>query len=320
MGALNKIACNTANSNTGTPKCSFDFKLIEGGMLIPKGTKFTEAQVRVLRTTLLTLASNNAEASRGYPLQDFIGIESKGEDVSLTNTPYGTPVKGRPARLHLVMEYAKGGMNRENMLSTFEDAQGAYDYLIFDTPNRAVVGTKPDTNTDGYVLQGLSLDLIYIPSFKVDPNGGATKHYFGLAFTNIEELTKRMAYYILPEGQSTTSIKGLSNLELSVSTALAAGVVKLNIETDFGAQDLYDTYGAALQALTWTATVDAGGASITVVTALDATSKSLQFTFSGTPYTSLASSGTFTLYSPAVSAMASTVPLFANSSIQLVKP
>ena len=320
MGALNKIACNTANSNTGTPKCSFDFKLIEGGMLIPKGTKFTEAQVRVLRTTLLTLASAATEATRGYPLQDFIGIEPKGEDVSLTNTPYGSVTKGRPARLHLVMEYSLGGMNRENMLSTFEDAQGAYDYLIFDTPNRAVVGTKPDTNTDGYVLQGLSLDLIYTPAFKLDPNGGATKHYFGLAFTNIEELTKRMAYYILPEGQSTKSIKGLSNLELTVSSALAAGVVKLNIETDYGAQDLYDTYGAALQALTWTATVDAGGTSITVATALDATSKSLQFTFSGAGYTGLASGATFTLYSPTIAAMASTVPLFANNSIQLVKP
>lgn len=319
---LNKIACATSNSNTGTPSCYFEFKDITGLIFVPKGTKFTTAQLTTLYTTLTTGAKAASESSRYYPIQDLVWGESKSQEPTLATLADGTVQLARSGKLHWQFEFVKGGMNRENMLQTLVGNAGAYDALILDKAANAIIGTACDINNaaGGSVneMQGFALDEIYMPLFSM---GESTKHYFNIVFTDIEEMTQRMVYRVLDKTQKVTRITGMRNLELSLYS-FASGVLKCHVQTDFGAVDLYDSYAAALVTLTWTAT-DANGTALTIADAVDATTKTLQFTFSGAEYTALSSGAEINLYGPSISAMEGATPAvvgFGNFIGKFYKP
>lgn len=318
IAGIREISCNISNANTGIPQCSLNPGKIEKIMLIPKGTKFTATDVLTLSTKLKAIAAQATESLRGYPIGNFIGFEDKSTETTTTTTQFGTQILGAEGRFAWQFQYDNGGINYMSKLRTFEGAQGAYDLLIFDKKNNAVIGTTPEDST--YVLQGISLDLIMNPLVKWADGANSTMYKLFVALNDPTELMDRMSYQVLPSTNSVMAIVGLRDLELSVNTALAAGVVKLNIKTDYGAVNLYSIEGADLQALTWTAEQEATGTSISVAVALDAATQSLQFTLSGAGYTGLASGATLIIKSPTVTAMTSTVPGFANSQIILTKP
>jgi hypothetical protein len=318
MAGINEISCNIMNSNTGVPQCYLNPGKIEKVMLIPKGTQFTAADVLVLDTKLKDLAKNNSEASRGYPIGNFIGFEDKSQEATTNTTPYGAQIAGAEGKMAFLLQYDNGGMNFQKKLRTFEGGQGAYDLLIFDKKNQVVIGTTPDDTA--YVLKGLSLDLIQNQMMKWHDGSNGAMYKIGFYFSDATELLDRLSYQVLSTGKNVMSINGLRDLELTVNTALAAGVVKLNVKTDGGAVNIYSTYGSSLQALTWTSAQELTGTAISVAVALDAVTQSLQFTLSGAGYTGLASGATLVIYSPTISAMTATVPGFANGSITLVKP
>lgn len=323
--AMNKILSTSGYMNTATPTKSFDFSKCLSFMFIPKGKKLTKAECLTMYTTLNALAQNNTESLRGYPIQDMLGIENKSDDVTINSASnFGGKALGAPGSIHYLWKYTKGGMNREALLATFVDRQDEFDVILFDEVKQTVVMTK--STSSSYEAQGFSLDLIYQGVPKISDGSADTEHYLGLCFSDIMEF-RNIAYYPLPKSaaspQSTKDIKGLNNLELYEEVALAGtttGTVKIAISTAFRAIDLYTTYGAALAALTWTASQDAGGTAISTAVAVDATTGTLLFTFSGSGWTGLATGATMTLYSPSVSAMAATVPLFGNASIQFTKP
>lgn len=320
---MNIISCNTANSNTGVPQCSFDFGLIEKVVLVPKGTKFTQTEIQTLYSKLSGMCLGSAyaypytaagsEASRAYPIGKFIGIEDKSSETSINTTNYGSVTLGKKGQFHYVFEYKNGGMNYDVMLNTFENAQGAYDCLLLDKAQNAVIGTKPDQNTAGYVLQGLALDLIYCPLPKIANGTDATRHYIGLVFADSNELLRSMAYYELPSTQKVSSIVGLRNLELSLHTAITGGVAKYRVTTDGGAVDLYDTYGSALATLAanWSATNNTAGTTPTLAIAATAATKTLNITYSvNVPLTG----EEVVLNTPTIAQMTATVPGFGQAS------
>lgn len=326
----NIITCNTANSNTGVPQCSFDFGLIEKVILVPKGTKFTQTEVQSLYTKLSGMAQGTAyaypytaagsEQSRAYPIGKFIGIEDKSSETTINTTNYGSVVLGKKGQFHYVFEYKNGGMNYDVMLNTFESDQTAYDCLLLDKAKNAVIGTTPDYNTSGYVLQGLSLDLIYCPLPKISTGSEATKHYLGLVFTDANELLQSMAYFALPTSQRVGNIVGLRNFEMTtmgVTTPATGGgtTLKIRVTTDGGAVDLTATYGSAIAALYANFTVaktSDGGATTYAISAgaYAPTTQTINFTIATLPAT-----GTeLIITSPTIAQLTSTVPGFGNST------
>jgi len=306
----NIISCNTANSNTGVPQCSFDFGEVSKIMLVPKGYSLTQTDIQTLYATLQAKAYNSTESSRGYPIGIFTNIEDKSSETTLTQTGFGNTQMGKKGKFHFLWQYQNGGMNYDVMLNTFEDAQDSYDVLLFDKTANAIIGTKPAENTSSYVLKGLSLDLIYCPLPKLNADG-TTIHSIGLCFADSWELLKDMAYYVLPASQKVNSIVGLRNLELSVHTAFTGTTGKIRITTDGGAIDLYDLEADDLDALTWTAWNHTTGAAHTVtsVTATAAT-KTLNFVMGA-----MTAGHIITIYSPTVTAMTSTVPGYGNGRV-----
>lgn len=315
----NIISCNTANSNTGIPQCSFDFGTIEKFMLIPKGTKFTQTHVQTLFSVLngssvAGSAQNATESLRGYPIGKFINIEDKSTETTTTSTGYGSMILGKKGKFHFEWEYKNGGMNYDIMLTTFEGAQDTYDVLLFDKTANAVIGTTPDANASSYVLQGLSLDLIICPLPKLSADG-VTTHKIGLIFSDANELMQSMAYYVLPTSQKVNNIVGLRNLELNIHTSFTGTTGKIRITTDGGAVDLYDTYGSTLAGLNanWAVVNNNTGATLTItsITATAAT-KTLNFVMSA----SITAGQEITITTPtAAQLLAGSMPGFGNGQV-----
>lgn len=310
------ISCNTANSNTGIPQCSFDFGTIEKIMLVPKGYKLTQTEVQTLFDTLNTKAAHTTESLRGYPIGKFINIEDKSTETAMSETGYGSSVLGRKGKFHFVWNYKNGGMNYDVMLSTFENAQESYDVLLFDKTSNAIIGTTPETNSSFYVLQGLSLDLIYCPLPKLAADG-VTTHSIGIILSDANELMQSMAYYVLPVSQKVNSIVGLRNLEMSLLQASGAATstsLKIRVTTDGGAVDLLALYGTALAALyaNFTVTANATGTAYAISGGTyTVATNTINFTIATLPAT-----GTeLTITSPTVAQMTATVPGFANGTL-----
>jgi hypothetical protein len=279
-------------------------------MLVPKNSQYTQTQIQTLQATLQAQAYNTTESLRGYPIGIFNNIEDKSSETTINTTGFGGTIMGKKGKFHFVWQYSNGGMNYDVMLNTFEDAQDSYDVLLFDKTTNAVIGTKPAENTSSYVLKGFSLDLIYCPLPKLNADG-TTIHSIGLCFADSWEMMRDMAYYVLPSSQKVNSINGLRNLELSVHTSFTGTTGKVRVTTDGGAVDLYDTYGSALAALTFTAFNHTTGQAHTV-TSVTATAltKTLNFVMA-----SMTTGQIITIYSPTVTAMTSTVPGFANGEV-----
>lgn len=306
------ITCNTANSNTGVPQCSFDFSLIEKVMLVPKGYKITQTEAQLMKTTLQAKAYNSNETLRGYPIGIFVGMEPKDTETTTNTTQYGGMTFGKKGKFHFVFEYKNGGMNYDQMLNTFEQAQDSYDLLIFDKVGNAIVGTTPDANSSGYVLQGFSLELIYCPLPKITPDG--TSHYIGFAFADTSEFLSSMAYYALPKGDKVNSIVGLRNMELEVHTNFTTTTGKLRVTADGRAVDLGPSFGTQLAALSanWAVVNNATGTAVTItsITYVAAT-QSLNFVLASSQ-----TAGTeLTITTPTVAQMTATVPGFGNATL-----
>lgn len=250
---MNILSCNAINLNTGVPNCPYDFGEISKIMLIPKNKSFTQTEIQTMYTTLAALAANPTESSRGYPIGNFTGIEDKTGEVSLITNPYGGINLGRKPKPHYVFMFQNGGMTYDIALNSFMDKQDAYDCLIFDKTNNAIIGTKPELNTSFYVLKGFSLEQIYSPYFKLTSEA-VTEHKLGLCFSDPDEFTTNLAYYKLPSTQKVNSIVGLRNFEMSVypatgSIAAASSLVKLRITSDGGGVDLTSLYSSSWAAI-----------------------------------------------------------------------
>jgi hypothetical protein len=306
---INEIFCNVMNSNTATPNCYYSPKKLNAMMLIPKGTMFTATEVQTLQTQLIALTKLDNESLRGYPIHDLMGMEAKDTEIALNTAADGSVSLGTQGKFHWLWEYSLGGWNRYMKLNTFTDNQSAYDVLMFDLTGGVVVGTSP-TDSD-HVLQGFSMDLIYSPLPKVGNGTDPTKYYFGIAFADSEEFA-RLAYYVLPKETPLKAIKGLRDLELT-KTSMVTTVLKVKVTTDGGAVDMYNNYGTALAALTWTAAKASDGTALTISSvAATAATKTLNFTFSAPPTES------FILTSPTITAMNSTVPGFGNATLTVI--
>lgn len=315
------ITCNTANSNTGIPQCSFDFGTIEKIMFVPKGYKLTQTEVQTLYTTLTAKAAHTTESLRGYPIGKFINIEDKSTETAMSETGYGGSVLGRKGKFHFVWNFKNGGMNYDVMLNTFENAQESYDVLLFDKSSNAIIGTQPESNSSYYVLQGLSMDLIYNPLPKLAADG-VTTHSIGIILSDANELMQSMAYYVLPLSQKVNSIVGLRNLEMSLLPATGAATsgstsLKIRVTTDGGAVDLLASYGTALATLATNFIVTASATGTTYAISsgtYTAATNTINFTIATLPAT-----GTeLRIDSPTVAQLTATVPGFGNGSLIFV--
>lgn len=306
--------------NTGPMTVPYELGPIYKFILIPHGKQFTATECLTLYSTLQAVIQNNSQALRGYPIGDFIDFSDKSTSEQTNTTGYGYLQFGNDGKHIWEFMWDQGGMSFEKVLKSFQNLQGVFDMLILDRDSNVVLGTKCPLNTGGYVLQGFQLGLIYSTLVKIANGKEKTKHSTVISLKDSDELVERhLAIQLDPVMYPLNNLVGLFNLELAMGTAsgspFTTTTVRIKVTTCDGHLDLYDTYGAALAALTWTAVTDATGATLTVSSvAVHPATKSLLVTFGS----STSAGASVTLSSPSVSAMAATVPGFANNSLTMV--
>lgn len=313
-------------SNTGPLQYSFDLSKIEKVMLIPKGRKFTQTEVKTMYTVLsgssaIGSVSYATPELRGYPIGDFIGCENKSTESTINTTGYGQPTFAKEGVFMWEFEFKKGGLTYHNMLKSFQDCQENFDMLIFDYEKNTIVGTTPAQNAVAsggqYVLQGISLSMVILPLPKINTGSNTTQHYIQFSLADATEITKRLAVVELPKNQPLRAINGLRNLEYVEHTCIAAAgtVLKTRAVVDGGAYDVYDLYGSAIAALSanFSASVDTSSSitATTVAVAVEAATKTIKFTFTFTGG-SVAAGDAITITPPTIAQMAATIPGFAS--------
>lgn len=331
---VNGLIGNQNNyQNTGPLQYSFDLSKIEKVMLIPKGRKFTQTEVKTLYeilngTSTIGSVGYATRELRGYPIGNFIGVENKSTDSTLTTTGYGATNFAKEGKFLWEFEWKKGGLNYHKMLKSFQDnAAEAFDLLIFDIEKNTIIGTTPNQNAVAsgaqYVLQGLSLELFYLPLPKINTGSNTTQHFVTIGLADATELTKRMAVVEIPNTRPLSAINGYRNLDYVEHTCIAAAgtVLKLRIVADGGAVDLYDLYASALASLAsnFSGTIDTSTSvtisSIAAAAASSTKTLNLTLTLSGG---SLAAGDQITITPPAIADMAATIPGFASAPFTVI--
>lgn len=316
--AINILSLAPVYMNTGPMKNFLQPGPTVGLILIPKGKTFTSAETDSFASTLTALINNNTDSLRAFPIQNLVGVEDKSTNATVNTTGYGNMQYVKPGQFAFNYEWDLGGLNFQNVLQNYNNAQDSFDVLLLDSTNNVVIGTKYGT----YGFKGLTLSQLWCELPKWNDGSNPTRYYLGLALADSSQLTSRLAYIKLDTATyPVTDFVGLKNLEFSTYQTITSGVAKMKLTTDFGATDLYSLYAAALTTLTasWSF-ADLAGNSITCSVSNEAATRTQVLTFSGTNYTNLASGGTIVCNTPTISAMAATIPGFANASFNLVKP
>jgi hypothetical protein len=265
---LNAIYCGKNIKNTGLVKCFYDPANIEGLLLVPKGTVFSQADVTAWSTTLNALLNNNTPELRGHIIKRFEGVENKSTDASYSETPYGDRKKSKQGKYAWRWQYSNSGLAMHTKLTSFDGAQDMFDAFLIDAKNNTFMGYS----TDGINYKGFSLDLIDIPNVEFNTGTENTKYYIEIGLEDSKQLNQFPAIVKLEDSVSALSdFNSLIDLEMSVSTAMTAGgLVKLKFKQGNGATNLYDLYSAALTTTSLYTAINAstgGGIPVTSVTA-----------------------------------------------------
>lgn len=266
MAELNKIVCQDATgNNTGIPSCYLDPKQIIGVILTPVSYKIAAADMADLQTTLQDSTLAGA-GSRIYPLLNFVALQADNSEApTKQNFGYGASLTVREGNYNLTFQYTDGGLCLHKQLRTFNGKKwGAFlvdaDGVIFGYKN-------------GADLQAIPLVEFYAQPWK--PNDGSNVAQFLVDVSFKPQYLNEFVGFIATSDDFdiATSVTGLINVVIKEVTALAAGVVKVQVITSCGGANLYDQYKTALsQVGAWLATNASTGAEITVssVTANDA--------------------------------------------------
>lgn len=268
---LNQLSCAKALSNTGLPTCFFNPKNIEGCILIPKGTTYTQTQQLTLPTVLAAAAINDNIALRIFPIKRFIDFEDQTEDNPTQTFGYGGKEKIRQGKYAWYFMYNNGGMALHTALYSFDGQQELYDVIFIDNKNNCLWGVVKGTNMNE--LGGFNIEMLDVKNIKLNTGAASTVYGLGFCLEDPDEVNILTAYYQFPTSYKVLSqLSGLKNIQVVVHTPMATGLVKLKLMS--AGVDLYDLYSGPLAtASLYTATGQAtqAGITITSVTATAAT-------------------------------------------------
>ena len=125
-------------------------------------------------------------------------------------------------------------------------------------------------------MTGFSLSMLSVKQFNL--NDGSENYFYnvGLQFESIQEFENDAVVQFGSDVKVMNIVDGLLDINLSQVSPIAAGRLEVKALAGCGAEDLYDTYSAELNAVgVWVATNTATGNAITITSVtVNATGKS----------------------------------------------
>lgn len=302
--------CSTSGGNTGPVKCDKKRGVPKKIVIGSKTFSSSEyADAATLQAAILAAINlSNGDANKLFPFPEIleIAVTTEGNTTgSLALGPIRRLRKGRPGYTfsceigHYQFQQLLAWDNTTVPVYTFDDKNSWWAYRA------AAAANTPNTNP----LKGeMFLLTIQGNGFEDGANAATGVCTFDLSAISVDDFEKRSVYASIPD-LSAGDLEGLKDVMLSEPQAHASNVYKIMMTIPVpkvgGDMNIYDDYGAAIAALTFTAGTGTNYATPLTITsvAVDATLKALTVTFDSTAYTALASGAKIKLTPPNVAAL-----------------
>ena len=297
--------CSVIGGNTGGIDC--DVKRAVPKKFAVGGKEFSSSEYAdsaTLQAALLAaMILPNGDSDKLYPFPEIlqVGVETEADTTGgLALGPQRRLRKGRPA---YVFSCEIGQYQYQKLLAfdgktlpvfTFDDENNLWGYRAAADTN--TVNVKPFKGEQAYIT-------ISGNGFKDGNSAEAGVAQIRIAFLSVDDFEKRSAFASLPN-LSSGDLVGLKDVILSEPQAHASNVHKVAMKIAnakvAGDINIFDDYGTAIAALSWTAFTGATFATSLTITsiAVDNTLKCLTVTFDSTAYTALSSGAKIKLVPP----------------------
>jgi hypothetical protein len=290
---MNIIPCSSTVANTGRKNCKFDIKNITWGYLAPLTFKLTQSQMATsaLVRTALQEATLNPQATRTYPLGEFVGFTDQTEEPTYEQFSYGGRKLIKEGR-YMFKFKMDSGLWHHIKLRTFNNIADGYKIYLCD--GNVIIGTEIyNSDTSLEEMFGFSMTEFKAEKWKLDDGAGKSADYqIYIELADYKEINENIG--VIPiEFNPITEVKGLIDLEVVAGTAAAAKVAYVKVLEKDTQENIYDTYNGELDAIGVWDIRDSAGATVTPSVAAVAGTKEFSFTFVS------AGTYTFTLASPA---------------------
>jgi hypothetical protein len=266
MSILNKRDCAIAGANTGYGDCFINLQNIVGGILVPTGRVYTEAELASADTLLAAIEADILAAAslRAYPMGTYVGITDNTEAPTRQTFGYGGIATVKEGFYNLSFQFIEGGLCLSNSLRKFNSSNKAV--ILWDN-NGVLAGWKVGTG-----LKGIPLEMFYQSAQKLNDGSNVTAYITDLVFQK-PYLNELIGFVQMSIGD-LNALRGLQNIVLYETTGSNLPILKIKAKTGCNGFDLYDTYSSELadDAL-WTAVNDNGEPIAITSVVVDATLK-----------------------------------------------
>lgn len=307
--ALN--SCSTVGENLGAPDCQGRRQV--PGLIVVGGKEFTAAEYAdsdTFQDALLAatkLSSGDSDKLYAFPVINKVTNNTEQDSTgSLALGPVVRLRKGRPSYSYVMQDLSQAQYKKllsfDNQIVpvfTFDDASQFWGKRDGTTSNT--------TNTNTFKGERARVSISG-NGFKDAENVETGQCVVTVSYISIDDFEKRSAFIKLPD-LSSGDLVGLMDVMLSEPSAHVSNVHKIKMTVPVpevnGDINIYDTFGAAIAALTWNAYTGTGyTTSLTITTiAVDAVNECLTVTFDSTAYTALGAGANIKLVPPSVSVL-----------------
>jgi len=258
--------CYSVTPNTGVAKCNIDPGLLQGFIMVPKGTRYTAAQLPNIVALLATAAQTNPPQTRVYPIGPFINVTDNSTDTVTESTDYGYTEIVRDGIYAWMGRTGYGGDCLYRSLRKFQGKQDMFDFIgVFK--NQLLMTYAPNLTTGAPEYKGISPSLIRVPNFKIAVGNTATQFWIEIQVFDAGQISDNFAF-IQTDVSPLSNISGITNVDIQNNATFntsPAGSVDILPVVECDGSSLVTTYGNTWNnALLWTATNDATGAGITI--------------------------------------------------------
>lgn len=255
---LDLTTFDLTGANTGNQTYNFNWGLIRGCALVPKG--WTRA---VNSSILANLQADTLKpvGTRIYPIWRFAESTVKDVEDTVIVLGYGDTVNGPRGNFSRTFEILGGGHDLQVNLKTLEKfayGQG-FDIILFDE-NNTIIGTQAATS--GY-MDGLTCSFSIKMPKVMSKTGENTKYLMEITLPNVEEYFENLCAIICDDNLEQ-NLKGIINVTLSDVGTQSTTHIFVDAKTNQGKINLYDIYGADLAKVACWRAWDATGAAIVI--------------------------------------------------------
>lgn len=237
--AYNTPQCVSRYNNLGKPSCDTVLKSLRWAMIVPKGHKFSAAEVADFVTALQNLTTNPL-ASRGYPLLPLMDFKDDSTEDTQNETAYGFKVDGKKGKYLFTFMLSGAGAYYWKKFRAFNGATD-FDIIFADEDNVAL--TK-QTGDDANPAMGMPLSLFKVKPRKVAGSEGERLEV-QIELFNQDDLNENL-YLIYPDTDIISNVSGLIDVVLTQGQAPTTGHLFIKANEEITGTELGELYGSEL--------------------------------------------------------------------------